>query len=87
MFINRLIIESETLPPTMRNNFPLHKIILNIVKSLMMNELEIVYFSLYLDKMGWMTQGFQVDENLLLTAFSVKVGNIFINLIIFFRCT
>ncbi len=73
MFINRLVIESETLPAYMRNNFPLHKILINIVKSLMMNELEIVYFSIYLDKMGWMTQGFQVDENLLLTAFSVKV--------------
>ena len=87
MFINRLIIESETLPQNMRNNFPLHKIILNIVKSLMMNELEIVYFSLYLDKMGWTTQGFQVDENLLLTAFSVKVAFKILFYLFFTRCT
>ncbi len=81
MFINRLIIESQTLPAQIRNNFALHKIILNIVKTLLMNELEIVYFSLYLDKMGWITEGFQLDDNLLLTGFSVKVGNILLRCI------
>jgi hypothetical protein len=39
----------------------------------MMSELEIVYFSLYLDKIGWITEGYQIDENLMITGLSVKV--------------
>ena len=76
MFVNRIIIESASLPPGLRTNFALHKILINIVKTLLMNELEIVYFSLYLDKMGWTTEGYQLDENLLITGISVKVTNL-----------
>ena len=77
MFVNRIIIESPSLPPSLRTNFALHKILFGIMKTLMMNELEIVYFSLYLDKMGWTTEGYQLDENLLITGISVKVNLIF----------
>ena len=73
MFINRMIIESESLPNAIRTNYPLHKILLNVTKTLLMNELEIVYFSLYLDKMGWQTEGFSLEDNLLITGLSVKV--------------
>lgn len=38
-----------------------------------MNELEVVYLSLFLDKMGWQTEGYQIDENLLITGISVKM--------------
>jgi hypothetical protein len=38
-----------------------------------MNHLEVVYLSLYLDKLGWNTEGFSFEDNLLLTAFAVKV--------------
>ncbi len=72
-FINRIIIESISLPQALRTNFALHKILTNVVKSLMMNEIEIVYFSLYLDKIGWITDGYQIDENLMITGLSVKV--------------
>lgn len=78
MFVNRIIIDSPSLPQTIRTNFALHKILFGIVKTLMMNELEIVYLSLYLDKMGWTTEGYQLDENLLITGISVKVCTIFI---------
>jgi hypothetical protein len=73
MFINRIILESESLPNTIRTNYPLHKILLNVVRTLLMNELEIVYFSLYLDKMGWQTEAFSLEDNLLITGLSVKV--------------
>ena len=73
MFVNRIILESSSLPQDIRTNFPLHKILFNIVKQLLMNELEIVYLSLYLDKMGWSTIGYPLDENLLLTGISVKM--------------
>jgi hypothetical protein len=73
MYLNRIIIESHSLPQVLRTNFPLHKILFNICKTLLMNELEIVYLSLYLDKMGWMTEGYTVEDNLLITGISVKV--------------
>jgi hypothetical protein len=66
-------MESTTIPQGLRTNFAMHKILFNIVKTLMMNELEIVYLSLYLDKIGWVTEGYQIDENLLITGLSVKV--------------
>lgn len=74
MFVNRLIIDSGTVPIDLRNNFPLHKIILNVVKTLLMNELEIVYLSLYLDKMGWTTPGYSIDDNIMITGIAVKVN-------------
>jgi hypothetical protein len=47
--------------------------ILNVVKTVLLNELELVYFSIYLDKLGWESQGFMLEDNLLLTALAVKV--------------
>lgn len=47
-----------------------------------MNELEITYLSIYLDKLGWITENFEVDENFLLTGFCVKVCKK-----VYIRCT
>lgn len=74
MFVNRIIIDSTSLPDSIRNHYPLHKIMLNIVKTLLMNEQEIVYLSLYLDKIGWATEDYTMEENLLITGISVKVN-------------
>jgi hypothetical protein len=71
-------MESESLPNLIRTNYPLHKILLNVTKTLLMNELEVVYLSLYLDKMGWQTEGFSLEDNLLITGLSVKVRFFFI---------
>lgn len=38
-----------------------------------MNELEIIYFSIYLDKFGWECAGLEFEDNLLLTAFAAKM--------------
>ncbi len=72
-----MILESENLPNNIRTHYPLHKILFNVTKTLIMNELEIVYLSLYLDKMGWITEGYSLEDNLLITGLSVKV-NIFL---------
>jgi hypothetical protein len=75
-FINRMIMDSSTLPPALRNNFALHKILLDIVKKLMMNEIEIIYLSLYFDKMGWTTENYIMEDNLLVIGLCVKVNNL-----------
>ena len=54
--INRLISDSDNLPEKIKLNYPLHKILYNIIKNLMMNELEIIYLSLFLDEFGWEIQ-------------------------------
>jgi hypothetical protein len=66
-------MDSQTLPVEIRNNYPLHKILFSMVKTLLLNELEIVYLSLFVDKFGWLTQGYGLEDNLLLTGLSVKV--------------
>ena len=45
--ITQLINTSTTLPKELRNNYPLNNILVDIVKELMFNDLEIVYFSLF----------------------------------------
>jgi hypothetical protein len=83
VFINRIIIESKSsklllklVTNEIRNRHPLHKILLNVVKTVLLNELEIVYLSIYLDKLGWESPGFSLEDNLLLTALAVKVYSI-----------
>ena len=38
----------------------------------MLNEIEILYFSLYLDKFGWKNENFEFLEYLIISAFKVK---------------
>jgi hypothetical protein len=42
------------------------------VKELMFTDLEIVYYSLYLDNFGWTNDYYDVKDNLVITALSVK---------------
>jgi len=73
VFINRIVMESKSITQEVRNKHPLHKILLNTVKTVLLNELELVYFSIYLDKLGWESNGFSLEDNLLLTALAVKM--------------
>jgi len=57
----------------LKNKIQLHKILFEIFKSTMMNELEVVYFKILLDKFGWETKGISFEENMLLICFEVKV--------------
>lgn len=72
MIINRLCIESKTCPDDLRNNYPLHSLLVKTSKELLLNQLELVYFSLYLDNFGWKNCNFDIMDNLLIVALSVK---------------
>lgn len=73
MIITRMFNDSKTLPKELRNEYPLHTLIIKIATQLMMNELEIIYFSIYLDLFGWTNDDFDIIEHFLITGLSVKV--------------
>ena len=72
-FINKLIKGSSSLSDKIRNTIPLHKIMYEIVKDLFLNELELVYLAIYLDRFSWQTEGFSVEDTIFTTALVVKV--------------
>ncbi len=71
--MNRLVIESISLTDQAKNTYPIYKHVFNVVKLLFMNELEITYFAIYLDRFSWFTEGFAFEENLLIVALVAKV--------------
>ena len=72
MLINRMFSDSKTLPKDLRTNYPLHSLLTKIIRQLMMNELELVYFSIYLDTFGWKNNNVDIMEHFLMTGLSVK---------------
>ena len=70
--INRLCETSKTLPEDLRNHYPLHSLLIKVTKELMLNELEIVYLSLYFDNFGWKNINLDIMDNFIITALSVK---------------
>ena len=70
--ITKIIKTSNSIPKELKENYPLNSILIEIVKELMLTDLEIVYFSLYLDIYGWENKYFDIKDNLILTALSVK---------------
>ena len=70
--INQLINTSKTLPNEMKLQYGLNELLLKVVKELMMNDLEIVYLSLYLDVFGWSNENYDIFENFIITGLSVK---------------
>lgn len=72
MLINRLCIESNSCPDDLRNNYPLHSLLIKTSKELLLNQLELVYLSLYFDNFGWKNSNFDIMDNFLIVALSVK---------------
>lgn len=72
MIVNRMFSDSKSLPRDLRNNYPLHSLLIKIIRQLMMNELELVYFSIYLDIFGWKNKNFDIMDHFLITGLSVK---------------
>ena len=70
--ITKLINTSNTISKTLKSNYPLNDLLIEIVKELLLTDLEIVYFSLYLEIYGWENKYFDLKDNLILTALSVK---------------
>ena len=55
--------------------FQLHSIFLEMIKSTLLNELEVVYLKILLDKFGWEKEGFSFEIHILILCFEVKVFN------------
>ena len=72
MMINKLFNESKDLPKELRNNLSLHSIFIKVIRLLMMNELEIVFFSLLLDNCGWKNVNFQIVEYFIFIGMMIK---------------
>jgi len=72
-FINRMILDSKSLTDDIKNSFPIHKHVFNVVKTLFLNEIEIVYFSTYLERFSWHTDGFSFEDNLFIIGLVAKV--------------
>ena len=70
--VTQLINTSTTLPIELKNRYPLNNILTDIVKELMFTDLEIVYYSLFLDNFGWINEYYDVKDNLIITGLSVK---------------
>ena len=66
-------MKSSSLSKEIRNSIPIHTIMINIVKDLLLNELELVYLAIYLDRFSWKTEGFSVEETIYTTAVVVKM--------------
>lgn len=45
-------------------NFPVHKILLKVCKTFLLNEMEISLYSILLERFGWYNSNFNFDENL-----------------------
>lgn len=71
--INKIVLETKIDISKIRLNYPLHKLILNTVKTYMMTENELVYFSIYLDRFGWASSEFFIEDYFGLIALTVKM--------------
>ena len=65
--ITQLINTSTILSKDLKINYPLSNILLDIVKELMLSDLEIVYHPLFLDNLGWTNEYYDVKDNLVIT--------------------
>jgi hypothetical protein len=73
IYLNHILMDLPQGITHLKNKIQLHKILFEIFKSTLMNELEVVYFKIFLDKFGWETEGISFEENMLLICFEVKV--------------
>lgn len=56
------------------NKYQIHSILLKISKYLLLNEVELCVFSLFLDRLGWENNDFQLDDYLLIVAILTKMN-------------
>jgi len=79
-----LVIESTSITDNIKNTHPVYKHVYNVTKMLFMNEIEITYLSIYLDRFTWVRKGFSFEENLLIIALVAKVMYPYFNF--YYRC-
>ena len=71
--INKIILNSKVDISEIRTNFPLHRLLSHIVKKYMISEQELVYYAIYLEKIGWIHPEYYIEEYLSLLAYTVKL--------------
>ena len=69
-----MVIDSKSLTEEIKNCYPIHKHVFNVVKTLFLNEIEIVYWSVYLERFSWNTEGFSFEDNLFIIGLVAKVN-------------
>jgi hypothetical protein len=69
-----MVIESKTLSQEMKNQYPILKYMFKVIKQLLMNEIEICYWSIYLDRFSWHSDLLNFEDNLLIVALVAKVN-------------
>ena len=73
LFINRIISESKTLSSDIQSTNELHKILMNVVKKIMLNEFELTLFSIILDNLNLVNDNkYSIDIILFLIGLQVK---------------
>lgn len=68
----RIFIDKNLVPQALIYNNPLKKILLTTISTLLMNQMEIVFFSFYLEYIMW-DDTIKLEDNLLLTGLYTKV--------------
>jgi hypothetical protein len=82
-----MVIDSKTLTEDIKNTYPVHKHVFNVVKTLFLNEVEIVYWSVYLERFSWVTEGYSFEDNLFIVGLVAKVFIILNYYYYIYRCT
>ncbi|MCQ2820081.1 MAG: hypothetical protein MJ252_22680, partial [archaeon] len=70
--INKICMHSTNIPDNLRQSFPVHNLLIDVTKDLMLNNMELVYLSLFLDTYGWKNDNMNIYENFLVTGLCVK---------------
>lgn len=69
------IISGGNLPDGLAQQYPINTIILKVCRYLLLNEIELSIFSIYLDRLGWNPSEFDFDDNLLVVAILAKMNS------------
>ena len=68
-----MVLDSKTLSTKLKNSYPVIINLFNVVKNLILSELEITYWFIYLEKSSWAKQGCSFEDHLLVTGLAAKI--------------
>lgn len=70
--IKKIIDQPDSNNINIQNNYPLFNILLKICKYLMLNEIELACFSIFIERFGWNNENMDLDDYLLSIAILTK---------------
>ena len=68
-----MVLNSKTLTPNIKNSHPVIIHLFNVVKSLLLSEVEMACWFIYLERFSWEKVGYSFEDNLLISALAAKV--------------